>query len=108
MEAGRRLSPLMTNWLAEADDASLSMDDDADVDVDMSDAGVLDETDRDLDDGEDDFDDGDDDEDAGDGVDFDVIEGADFSVGFESELALDADTLKPRPSVKSAVSGSKR
>ncbi len=90
MEAGEAIEPTDDELAFEADDASLSMDDDADVDVDMSDAGVLDETDRDLDDGEDDFDDGDDDEDAEDGVDFDVIEGADFSVGFESELALDA------------------
>ena len=91
MEAGEAIEPTDDELAFEADDASLSMDDDADVDVDMSDAGVLDELDRDLDDGEDDFDDGDDDEDAEDGVDFDVIEGADFSVGFESELALDAD-----------------
>ncbi|HHU15317.1 MAG: RNA polymerase sigma factor RpoD [Kiritimatiellia bacterium] len=96
MEAGEAIEPTDDELAFEADDASLSMDDDADVDVDMSDAGVLDELDRDLDDGEDDFDDGDDDEDAEDGVDFDVIEGADFSVGFESELALDADHLEAK------------
>lgn len=95
-EAGEAIEPTDDELAFEADDASLSMDDDADVDVDMSDAGVLDELDRDLDDGEDDFDDGDDDEDAEDGVDFDVIEGADFSVGFESELALDADHLEAK------------
>lgn len=96
MEAGEAIEPTDDELAFEADDASLSIDDDADVDVDMSDAGVLDELDRDLDDGEDDFDDGDDDEDAEDGVDFDVIEGADFSVGFESELALDADHLEAK------------
>lgn len=96
MEAGEAIEPTDDELAFEADDASLSMNDDADVDVDMSDAGVLDELDRDLDDGEDDFDDGDDDEDAEDGVDFDVIEGADFSVGFESELALDADHLEAK------------
>ncbi len=96
MEAEEAIEPTDDELAFEADDASLSMDDAADVDVDMSDAGVLDELDRDLDDGEDDFDDGDDDEDAEDGVDFDVIEGADFSVGFESELALDADHLEAK------------
>jgi hypothetical protein len=79
----------------------------SDIDVGLHAADVLDDLDRDLDEG-DDFDEGSDEPDAEVGVDFDVIEGADFSVGFESELALDADRSRPRPSVRSAASGSRR
>ncbi|NLC81982.1 MAG: RNA polymerase sigma factor RpoD [Lentisphaerae bacterium] len=65
------------------------------MDVGLHAADVLDDLDRDLDEG-DDFDEGGDEPDAEVGVDFDVIEGADFSVGFESELALDADRLEAK------------
>jgi len=77
----------------DADDISLSVE--ADIDAGLHGADVLDDLGHDLDDG-DEFDEGVDEPDAEAGVDFDVIEGADFSVGFESELALDADHLEAK------------
>jgi RNA polymerase primary sigma factor len=73
-----------------ADDLDdLSVDGDVEIGVGLHETDVLDDLDSDLD-ADDDFAD-----DAA-GVDFDVIEGADFSVGFESELALDADRLEAK------------
>lgn len=76
-----------------ADEISLGVE--ADIDADLHGADVLDDLGHDLDDG-DDYDESIDEPDAEAGVDFDVIEGADFSVGFESELALDADHLEAK------------
>jgi len=100
VEATGAVEPAAGELVFDADDVPLDMEDAdleadiaADIDADLSDTDVLDELSCDLDE-EDDFGDGDDEEHAEDGVDFDVIEGADFSVGFESELALDADHLE--------------
>ena len=77
----------------DADDISLGVE--ADIDAGLHGADVLDDLGHDLDDG-DEFDESVDEPDAEGGVDFDVIEGADFSMGFESELALDADHLEAK------------
>jgi len=102
VEATGAVEPAAGELVFDADDVPLDMEDAdleadiaADIDADLSDTDVLDELSCDLDE-EDDFGDGDDEEHAEDGVDFDVIEGADFSVGFESELALDADHLEAK------------
>ena len=102
VEATGAVEPVAGELVFDADDVPLDMEDAdleadiaADIDADLSDTDVLDELSCDLDE-EDDFGDGDDEEHAEDGVDFDVIEGADFSVGFESELALDADHLEAK------------
>jgi len=91
--AAETVEPAVAELDFDADDLSLNVD--VDIDVGLHAADVLDDLDRDLDEG-DDFDEGSDEPDAEVGVDFDVIEGADFSVGFESELALDADRLEAK------------
>jgi RNA polymerase primary sigma factor len=74
---------------------ALGAEGDVEIEAGLHGADMLDELDSDLDE-EDEFDDGVDAEETEGGVDFDVIEGADFSVGFESELALDADRLEAK------------
>ncbi|HQQ91408.1 MAG TPA: RNA polymerase sigma factor RpoD [Kiritimatiellia bacterium] len=91
--AAETVEPAVAELDFDADDLALNVD--VDIDVGLHAADVLDDLDRDLDEG-DDFDEGGDEPDAEVGVDFDVIEGADFSVGFESELALDADRLEAK------------
>ena len=73
----------------------LDVEGDVEIDGALHETDVLDELDNDLN-GDDDFDDGVDIDEGEGGVDFDVIEGADFSGGFDSELALDADRLEAK------------